>query len=51
MTDRKCAECGAPLTEEDVMKLTFEDGSSEVIPLTLCPKCFTKALAGQARKT
>jgi hypothetical protein len=50
MTGRKCAACGAPLTEEDVMKLTFEDGSAEVIPFTLCPKCFTQALADQARK-
>ena len=50
MEQRKCAKCGAPLTDEDVMRLEIEDGVFEVIPFTLCPKCFTKELAERARK-
>jgi len=48
MKERKCERCGASLTDEDVMKLKFEDGSLEVVPLPLCPDCFAKQLAEQA---
>ena len=49
MKKRKCAKCGANLTDEDVMKLEFEDGSCHVIPLTVCPDCFAKQMLKQAR--
>ena len=49
MKERKCAKCGASLTDEDVMKVKFEDGSWEVIPLHVCPDCFAKHMAEQAR--
>ena len=49
MKKRKCAKCGASLTDEDVMKIRFEDGSWEVIPLPICPDCFAKQMAQQAR--
>ena len=31
MKERKCAKCGASLTNEDVMKMKFEDGSWRVM--------------------
>ena len=49
MTKRKCEKCGASLTDEDVMKLKLEDGSWQVIPLPVCPACFTKQMAERAR--
>ena len=39
--NRKCEKCGASLSDEDVMKIKVADGSWEVVPFTLCPKCFT----------
>jgi len=48
MKERKCEKCGASLTDEDVMKVKFEDGSWEVIPLPVCPNCFAKHMAEQA---
>ena len=47
---RKCVDCGADLTDEDVMKIILEDGSCEVIPFSRCPKCFTKELMENARR-
>jgi NAD-dependent SIR2 family protein deacetylase len=44
MKKRKCVKCGASLTDEDVMKIEFEDGSWETIPLPVCPDCFTKQI-------
>jgi DNA-directed RNA polymerase subunit RPC12/RpoP len=41
---RKCVNCGAQLTEEDVMKIISEDGNCEVFPLSTCPECFKKNL-------
>jgi len=49
MKKRKCAECGASLTDEDVMKMKFEDGPWQVIPLPICPDCFAKRMVEQAR--
>ncbi|MCW4023379.1 MAG: hypothetical protein ACOWW1_06105 [archaeon] len=49
MVDRKCECCGAPLGDEDVMKIVLEDGSSEVFPFTLCPKCFAAELGKKSR--
>lgn len=46
---RKCVDCGADLTDEDVMKIILEDGSFEVFPFSKCPKCFTKELMESAR--
>jgi len=51
MKKRKCAECGASLTNEDVMKIGFEDGSWQVIPLPIYPDCFTKRMVEQARSS
>jgi|GEM_PF-1184601 len=48
MKKRKCAKCGAGLTNEDVMKIGFEDGSWQVIPLPICPDCFAKRMVEQA---
>jgi hypothetical protein len=47
---RKCVGCGAELTDEDVMKVIFEDGSCEVFPLSTCPECLKKELAKKARR-
>ncbi|MEJ2241048.1 MAG: hypothetical protein P8Y18_02755 [Candidatus Bathyarchaeota archaeon] len=44
MIHRKCIDCGAKLTEEDVMKIILEDGTCEVFPLSTCPECFKKNL-------
>jgi NAD-dependent SIR2 family protein deacetylase len=44
MKKRKCVKCGANLTDEDVMKIEFDDGSWEIIPLPMCPDCFTKQM-------
>jgi NAD-dependent SIR2 family protein deacetylase len=48
MKERKCAKCGASLTDEDVMKMEFEDGSWEIIPLPVCPDCFAKQMLERA---
>ena len=40
--------CGAALSDEDVMKIILEDGSCEVFPLSTCPKCFEKELLKKA---
>jgi len=45
MKERRCVKCGAPLTDEDVMKMEFEDGSWETIPLPVCPSCFMKQMS------
>ena len=45
MKKRKCIECGASLTDEDVMKIKVEDGSWETIPLPVCPDCFKKQMS------
>ncbi len=50
MKKRKCAKCDTDLSDEDVMKLQFEDGSTEIIPLPLCPDCFAKQLRRRARE-
>ena len=44
MEKRKCVKCGADLAEDDVMKILFEDGLSEILPLTTCPACFGKQI-------
>ena len=44
MKKRKCVECGASLTDEDVMKIKIEDGSWQTIPLPVCPDCFKKQM-------
>ena len=44
MKERKCVECGVNLSDEDVMKLIFEDGSCEIIPFSRCSNCFKKEL-------
>lgn len=43
--ERRCVNCGATLTDEDVMKMEFEDGSCEIIPLPVCPDCFVKRMS------
>ncbi len=48
MTKRRCVKCGATLTDEDVMKMEFEDGSWETIPLPVCPDCFMKQMSERA---
>ena len=48
MKKRKCVRCGASLTDEDVMKMEFDDGSSEIIPLPVCPDCFEKQMLERA---
>lgn len=48
--ERKCVECGADLSDEDVMKIILEDGSCEVFPFSTCPKCFQKELLEKARR-
>ncbi len=45
MKKRRCVRCNAPLTDEDVMKMEFEDGSSETIPIPVCPDCFVKQMS------
>lgn len=47
---RKCIDCGAFLTEEDVMKIIMEDGKCEVFPLSTCPECFKKNLMKTVHK-
>jgi hypothetical protein len=47
---RKCVDCGADLTDEDVMKIILEDGSCEVFPFTRCPECLKKELARKTRR-
>jgi len=47
---RRCEGCGAALSEEDVMKIQLEDGSWEMVPLPLCPKCFKESLVQRAMK-
>ena len=37
---RICTHCNTVLSDDYVMKITFEDGSQGTIPLTLCPTCF-----------
>lgn len=49
MKRRKCAKCGASLTNKDVMKMKFEDGSWQVVPLPVCPNCLAKQMIEQAR--
>ena len=49
LVERKCECCGAPLGDEDVMKIVLEDGSCEVFPFTKCPKCFAEELGRKAR--
>lgn len=44
MGNRKCARCDTILTDEDVLKIQCEDGSWEVIPIPLCPQCFSHQL-------
>jgi len=44
MKKRKCARCGASLTDEDVMKIELAEGSWETIPLPVCPDCFTEQM-------
>jgi NAD-dependent SIR2 family protein deacetylase len=44
MKKRKCVKCGASLTDEDVMKIEFDDSSWETIPLPTCPDCFAKQI-------
>lgn len=44
MENRKCERCGVDLTDKEVMKIKDEDGSWHVIPLPLCPSCFTEQL-------
>jgi len=41
---RKCIGCGALLSDDDVMKIIMDDGSSEVFPFSTCPECFKKEL-------
>jgi hypothetical protein len=48
LVERKCECCGAPLGEEDVMKIIMEDGSCEVFPFSKCPKCFAEELGKKA---
>ena len=48
--DRKCVGCGAPLTDEDVMKIVLEDGSCETFPFDRCPECFKKELLERAHR-
>lgn len=50
LVKRKCVDCGADLTDEDVMKIILEDGSCEVFPFTRCPECLKKELARKARR-
>jgi len=49
LVERKCECCGAPLGEEDVMKIVLEDGSCEVFPFSKCPKCFAEELGKKAQ--
>ena len=44
MKKRKCVKCGANLADEDVMKMEFDDGSWETVPLPTCPDCFAKQI-------
>jgi len=44
MKNRKCVKCGTTLTEQDVMKIKIEDGSWEIIPLSVCPNCFKEQM-------
>ncbi|MFC1487047.1 hypothetical protein ACFLRN_05095 [Thermoproteota archaeon] len=48
MDKRKCKRCGSELTDEDVMKIILEDGSSETFPFSTCPKCFKEELLEKA---
>lgn len=48
MKERKCVECGAILTDEDVLKIRIENGSWETIPLPMCPNCFKKQMRERA---
>ena len=50
MKRRRCLECGVSLADEDVMKIKSEDGSWAVLPLPLCPACFTQQLKERASK-
>jgi len=50
MKKRRCMNCGATLTDEDVMKMEFEDGSWETIPLPVCPACFMKRMRERASR-
>jgi len=47
--ERKCVECSAALTDDDVMKIILEDGSCEVFPLFTCPECFKKDMLKKVR--
>ena len=38
------------MSEEDVMKIQLDDGSWEMVPLPLCPKCFKESLVQLAKK-
>jgi hypothetical protein len=44
ISKRKCEKCGAVLSDEDVMKIKFENGSWETIPLPMCPRCFKERM-------
>ncbi len=48
MGSRKCSRCNTILTDEDVLKIQREDGSWEVIPLPLCPQCFSQELRNKS---
>jgi len=48
MKKRKCVKCGASLTDEDVMKIKIDDSSWEIIPLPVCPVCFTEQMRERA---
>jgi len=48
---RKCEKCSEILTNEDVMKIAYEDGSYETISLDVCPKCFKKRMQELAVRT
>jgi len=48
VVERKCENCGAILSAEDVMKIKFENGSWETIPLTVCPRCFKERMRQMA---
>ena len=50
LSKRKCVGCGAELSDEDVMKVMFEDGSCETFPLSMCPECFKKDLLENAHR-
>jgi len=48
MKKRKYAKCGASLTNEDLIKVKFDEGSWQIIPLPVCPDCLARQIAEQA---